>query len=168
MADQPQTGGSAAPEAGAFPPFVLNGQYIRDLSFEVPKAPGIFGAMQGTQPDIKINVDVGVQSLNEKLFEVALRTVVNCTVGESPAFILELTYAGLFTANVGPDKLHATLLVDCPKLLFPFARHLIATLSREGGFPPVMVGLVDFEAMYLNDLKRREAEAAAGAATAKA
>ena len=166
MADQPQAGGAA--EAGGFPPFVLNGQYIRDLSFEAPKAPGIFGALQGSQPDIKINVDVGVQALNEKLFEVALRTVVNCMVGDSPAFILELTYAGLFTVDVARDKLHATLLVDCPKLLFPFARHLIATLSREGGFPPVMVGLVDFEAMYLSDLKRRQAEAAAGTAAAKA
>jgi preprotein translocase subunit SecB len=132
----------------AEPRFVLNSQYIRDLSFEVPKAPLVFAMLQEKQPEIKISVDVQVQNLHEKLFEVVLKTETNCSVGDTVAFILEIAYAGLFTLNVPKEEWQRTLLVDCPTLLFPFVRYLMADLTREGGFPPVMMGLVDFENMF--------------------
>ena len=165
MADQPipsqpgVTGPAGGQTGGTFPPFVLNNQYVRDLSFEVPKAPLIFAMLQERQPEIKISVDVQVQALHETLYEVCLKTKTDCNLGDQVAFILELAYAGLFTINVPKEKLHRTLLVDCPALLFPFVRYIMADLTREGGFPPVMMGLVDFEAMFINEAKRQQAEA---------
>ncbi len=162
MADEPQpeTKGPGAEGASAvgttFPPFVLSGQYIRDFSFEVPKAPQIFALLQEHQPDIKINVDVQVQAMNETLFEVVLRTEATCKAGETVAFVMEIAYGGLVTVNVPREKLHYTLLVEAPKLLFPFVRYLMTDITREGGFPPLMMGLVDFDAMYQGQLKRQQ------------
>ena len=161
MADETNPSQPGAAQAGGtFPPFVLNSQYVRDLSFEVPKAPLIFAMLQERSPEIKIAVDVQVQTLHENIYEVCLKTKTDCNLGDQVAFILELAYAGLFTLNVPKERLHRTLLVDCPQILFPFVRHMMANLSREGGFPPIMMGLVDFEAMFVNEAKRLQAEAA--------
>jgi preprotein translocase subunit SecB len=164
-----ETNGNAAEtgegDAGAQPAFTISGQYIRDFSFEVPKAPHIFALMQENPPDISINVDVEVEPLEENLYEVVLKVEANCKIDDTAAFILEISYGGLFLLNVEKDQRHYTLLVECPKVLFPFVRHLIANATREGGFPPLLLGLVDFDAMYAGEIQRLQAaQAAADAA----
>ena len=88
-------------------------------------------------------------------FEVVLDITANCTVEETAAFILELSYAGLFSLNVPEEHLQAILLIECPRLLFPFARNILADVSRDGGFPPLMLGPVDFVSMYQSQLQQQ-------------
>lgn len=145
----------AAPEAAAAPPISINAQYIKDLSFEAPSTPGIFAKLQQDSPDVSINVDVNAQSVQEKFFEVQLHIRATCKIGEETAFISELVYGGLFTINVPEEHLQAVLLIECPRLLFPFARNIIADTSRDGGFPPLMLAPVDFVAMFQNQVSEQ-------------
>jgi len=152
MADQtPETGNETTEQP--VQPIVINAQYTKDLSFEAPTAPGIFGIMQQNQPDIAINVNVGVNPFEDNVFEVILETSVRCTVGDDVGFVLELEYAGLFTVNVDEENQGPMLLIECPRLLFPFARNIISEVTRDGGFPPLMLGPVDFVAMYKQRLE---------------
>ncbi len=149
MADEteaPQAGGDA--EQNQNPPILVNAQYTKDLSFEVPGAPGVFAEMQGKNPDININIQVNADHIAENMFEVTLNIEANCKVNDEPGFIMELVYAGLFTLNVPDEHRQAILLIECPRLLFPFARNIIADTTRDGGFPPVMLGNVDFVSMF--------------------
>ena len=97
--------------------------------------------------------------MQNNVFEVVLVIKAECRTGDSVAFILELSYGGVFTLNVPQESLEAVLLVECPRLLFPFARNIVADATRDGGFPPVMIGPVDFMSMYQN---RQPQEGAAG------
>lgn len=133
---------------------VVNAQYTKDLSFESPSSPAIFGLLQENQPDINIDINVGANNLRDNLFEVVLEIRATCTIKEQSAFIAELAYAGVFTLNVDKEHLGPVLMIECPRLLFPFARNIIADVSREGGFPPVMLGLVDFPTLYQQSLER--------------
>src|SRR5512132_4537221 len=94
---------SNATHAEARPPLAINAQYVKDLSFEVPSAPGIFGQMQQRQPEIAIKVDVQARTLEANIYEVVLDIRVDCKSGETVAFILELSYGGVFTLNVAPQ-----------------------------------------------------------------
>lgn len=148
---------AGAPEAGQ-PPIVINAQYTKDLSFEAPTAPGIFSMMQQTPPDVQIGVNVSGSEFEQGLYEVVLDLSARCTVGEDVAFIIELEYAGLFTLNVEEEVKSAVLLIECPRLLFPFARNILADVSRDGGFPPVMLGPIDFSILYQQQLEKQAAE----------
>ncbi len=148
----------AQPEGMA--PIVVNAQYTKDLSFEAPTAPAIFAAMQEEAPDVKIGVNVDFTEFEDNLFEVALKIEARCTVGEETAFLLELEYAGLFSLNVDDEVKGPALLIECPRLLFPFARNILADVSRDGGFPPLMLGPMDFARMYQEQLQNQGAEAA--------
>ena len=139
-------------------PLAINAQYTKDLSFEAPSAPGIFLQMQKEAPDISINVDVRAQPFQQQnVYEVTLHVTANCKVGSVSAFVLELQYAGLFTLNVPTESVQPALLIECPRLLFPFARNIIADVSRDGGFPPLMLGPVDFVSMYRNQANEASA-----------
>ncbi len=151
--DQANGNGGAQPQASG-QPIVINAQYIKDLSFEAPTTPRIFSVLKDKAPDISINVDVRAQAIEGATFEVALHFKVECKAGDSVAFILELVYAGLFTLNVQQDHVHPVLLIECPRLLFPFARNIINDASRDGGFPPLLLGPIDFVAMYQNQLNQ--------------
>lgn len=142
-------------------PIVVNAQYTKDLSFEVPTAPQVFLDMQSSQPDIGINIEVNARPAGDNLFEVELSVTANCKVAEKTGFILELLYAGLFTINVPEEHRQAVLLIECPRLLFPFARNIIADVTRDGGFPPVMLGQVDFVGMYQRQLQQAQENAEA-------
>lgn len=159
MADE-QTPTTAESEDSAALPLTINSQYIKDLSFEVPNAPGVFGDLQTASPDINIDISVNARQLVENVFEVVLGINASCKVGEHVGFIMELTYGGAFTLNLPDEHRNAVLLIECPRLLFPFARNIVADVSRDGGFPPIMLGMVDFVAMYQN---RVQAEAPAEA-----
>ncbi|MCK5777458.1 MAG: protein-export chaperone SecB [Rhodospirillales bacterium] len=162
MADEitPPTPGAEDQPQGV--PLTINAQYVKDLSFEVPNAPAIFGQMQSTSPDINIDIQVNAKSLGENHFEVSVTINANCDVADTKGFILELVYAGAFTLNLPDEHRQAVLMVECPRLLFPFARNIVADVTRDGGFPPVMLGLVDFASMY----QRRVAEQQAANNTA--
>lgn len=159
----PQPAGAAEQPSPGQPPMVVNGQYIKDLSFEAPGAPGIFGAMQRQQPDITVNVDVNAKPMENNTFEVLLHVKAECKVGQEAAFLAELAYGGLFTINVPQEHIEPMLLIECPRMLFPFARNILADATRDGGFPPLMLGMVDFVAMYQNQLKERQAAAESSA-----
>jgi preprotein translocase subunit SecB len=154
-----------AADAGV-PPLIVNGQYIKDLSFEVPGAPGIYGELTNKEPQISVNVEVQAKAAQETLFEVTLHIVAECKVGESIAFVCELAYAGLFTIVVPREHLQAMLLIECPRLLFPFARNIIADATRDGAFPPLMLSPVDFAAMFRNKVASMGQEAPSAPQTA--
>jgi preprotein translocase subunit SecB len=139
---------SNATHAEVRPPLVINAQYVKDLSFETPSAPGIFGQMQQRQPEIAIKVDVQARPLEGDIYEVVLDIRADCKSGETVAFILELTYGGVFTLNVAPQDVRPVLLIECPRMLFPFARQILASTTLNGGFLPLMLGPVDFAALY--------------------
>jgi preprotein translocase subunit SecB len=159
-----ETAGGAEAQNTA-PPILINAQYTKDLSFEAPTAPGIFSVMQQSQPEMTVNVNVTTAEFDKNVHEVVLDLSAHCKVGEDVAFIVELEYAGLFTLNVDDEVKGAVLFVECPRLLFPFARNILADVSRDGGFPPVMLGPVDFAQLYHQELARhaQSAEQNAGA-----
>ena len=144
-----------APAGQDAPALIVNGQYIKDLSFEVPNAPGIYGEIANKEPQITVNIDVKAGAVNENLFEVALHIAAECKAGEHVAFVCELVYAGLFTLTVSREHLQAMLLIECPRLLFPFARNIIADATRDGAFPPLMLSPVDFTAMFRDQVARQ-------------
>jgi len=171
MADTPEsneeteTSEEAVVDGGS--PVIVNAQYIKDLSFEAPTAPGIFQIMQETPPDINVNINVDTTKYEENIFEVVLSMEAKATVGEDVGFILELEYAGVFTLNCPPEHIQPLVFIECPRLLFPFARNILAQITRDGGFPPLMVGTVDFVAMFQRELEKQGA-AQAGDDTAEA
>jgi preprotein translocase subunit SecB len=150
----PQTTGQPAQ------PLVVNIQYVKDLSFEVPGAPQIYTQLR-TQPQVSINLDVQARRVQDgqNVFEVAI--VIRAEAHDSTAqsngqvskaatvFVAELTYAGVFTLTGLPDNaIEPVLLVECPRILFPFARNVLADVTREGGFPPVLLQPIDFVALW--------------------
>lgn len=135
-------------ESAAPPPLTINSQYIKDLSFEAPSTPAIFNKMQNQQPDITVNVNVQASPLGGNIYEVVLHTRAECKITGTTAFLAELAYGGVFTLSVPQEHLRPILLVECPRLLFPFARQILANTTREGGFLPLMLGPIDFVAMY--------------------
>ena len=152
----------ATPTGQATPPLVINAQYVKDLSFEVPGAPQIYSTLR-TPPQVAVNLDVQVKRLTDEqlVFEVTLVARVEATKpvdpangvngGETPGivFLAELSYAGIFTLNGIPDnQIEPVLVVEGPRLLFPFARNIIADVTRDGGFPPVLLGPIDFLALW--------------------
>jgi len=165
MADETETPEGAAGPGPDQQPLIINAQYIRDLSFEVPSAPGIFQLMQQSQPDIQLNIKVDSNKFEDpgNVFEVILLMEATAKVGDDIGFILELEYAGLFTLNVPEEHLQPMIFIECPRLLFPFARNILAEVTRDGGFPPLMLGPVDFVAMFQQEILNQEGAAGADA-----
>lgn len=137
----------AAGEAQA-PSLSVLVQYVKDLSFENPNAPNSL-APQQNGPQIDINVNVGAQPLSATEFEVELKLTAKAKLEENVMFNVELVYAGLFRIqNVPEEHLHPFVLIECPRLLFPFARQILADSTRNGGFPPLLLDPIDFVALY--------------------
>jgi preprotein translocase subunit SecB len=135
-------------------------QYVKDLSFENPNAPNSL-APQQAQPQIEINVNVGAQPLSATEFEVELKLEAKAMLGENVMFDVELLYAGLFRIqNVPEEHLHPFVLIECPRMLFPFARQILADATRNGGFPPLMLDPIDFVALYQQNAARAAAQPA--------
>ncbi|MBK1660875.1 protein-export chaperone SecB [Paracraurococcus ruber] len=130
-------------------PLLLNIQYTKDLSFEVPGAPEIFTTLR-EQPRVDLQLDVQARPIQEggNVYEVALQIRAEAKADDRACFIAELVYCGIFTVNVDPQVLEPVLLVECPRLLFPFARNILADVTRDGGFPPVMLTPIDFVALW--------------------
>ncbi|WP_343561248.1 protein-export chaperone SecB [Kiloniella sp. b19] len=143
-------------------PLVINLQYIKDLSFENPNAPLIFPTMQGKSPQLNVEVDVAVTALAEQSFEVSTKFQASTKVEDKTAFMMELDYAGVVTLAEGlEDQLKELLLfVEAPRYLFPAARNILSDISRDGGFPPLILNPVDFHQIYV---QRKQQQAAAAA-----
>lgn len=138
----------------------VNGQYVKDLSFEVPNAPAIFSELSKAAPEIPIGIDIEAQQVGEYAYEVVLKININAKVNGKAAFIAELSYAGIFTVQGIPQEhLQPLLLIECPRLLFPFARNIIADMTRDGGFPPLMMQPIDFLALYRQRMAQQGGEA---------
>ena len=153
--------GNAEATQGEAPSLNVLVQYVKDLSFENPNAPNSL-APQQTQPQININVNVGAQPLSATEFEVELKLEANAKTGEAVMFAVELVYAGIFRIqNVPEAHLHPFVLIECPRLLFPFARQILAESTRNGGFPPLMLDPIDFVALYQQNAAQAQAAAAA-------
>jgi preprotein translocase subunit SecB len=130
------------------PQLQVNMQYIKDLSFEIPGAPHSFIEMQGKNPEIPIHVDVNVGNVGTNAYEVVLHLKVEALLEGKALFILELAYAGVFTLNLPEEQIHPVLLIECPRLLFPFARNIVADMTRDGGLPPLLLQPLDFVELY--------------------
>ncbi len=152
MSDQPPMAPNAAPQAGPPGQLMLNLQFTKDLSFEVPGAPEIYATLR-EQPRVDLQLDVQARQLEQpngatNIYEVVLVIRADAKAQDRTCFIAELTYCGIFTVNVDPQLLEPILLVECPRLLFPFARNILAEVTRDGGFPPVLLQPIDFVALW--------------------
>jgi len=159
----PSAPGNGAP---ATPPILINIQYVKDLSFEVPNAPEIFATLR-ENPRVDLSLDVNARRIQdgENIFEVALQIRADARVPKdnSPAFIAELLYCGIFTLNVPEEMVEPVLLVECPRQLFPFARNILADVTRDGGFPPILLTPIDFAALWQSRRGQTSAQPSANA-----
>ena len=146
-----------APAPGSQPSMRILGQYLKDLSFENPNAPTSL-APQTKQPDINISVNVNARNLGTVDFEVELHIDAKASADGKVIFAGEILYAGVFRMENFPENLlHPAVLIECPRMLFPFARQILADATRNGGFPPLMLDPIDFAGMYQ---KRMQTQAA--------
>jgi preprotein translocase subunit SecB len=123
-------------------------QYVKDLSFENPNAPRSL-TPTGQQPTLNVQVNVDAKPMNETDAEVTLRLEGKAEAQGAVLFSFELVFGGIFRVqNVPADSMQAVVLIECPRLLFPFAREIIATAVRNGGFPPLLLDPIDFVALY--------------------
>jgi len=154
----------AAAAAPAQPRMQVLAQFIKDMSFENIAAQKGLGEGDQT-PDIQVQVNLDAKKRsNENQYDVTTKLEVNAkTKGEGkPIFLMELEYTGVFLVeNVPDEQLHPFLMIECPRMLFPFLRRIVSDVTRDGGFPPLNLETIDFLALYRNELARRaEAEAA--------
>ena len=158
MAESPETPAGGAPADHTNPPrMTIVSQYIKDLSFENPRAPLSLQPNQ-PRPEVQIRVDVRAQPMEAERYEVSLQMHVEAKAGDETAFMVELTYGGVFgLLNIPQDSLQPLLLIECPRLLFPFARRIVADATRDGGFPPLLIDPIDFVTLY----RRRQQQAQA-------
>lgn len=145
----PQENAAIPPPApGSMPSMRILGQYLKDLSFENPHAPQSL-APQKSAPDINVSVNVNARNLAPTDFEVELMLDAKASAEGKVIFAAEIKYAGVFRMeNFPQNMLHPAVLIECPRMLFPFARQILADASRNGGFPPLMLDPIDFAAMY--------------------
>ncbi|MDP2699261.1 protein-export chaperone SecB [Thalassospira sp.] len=160
MADE-NTGAGAEAKQPAGNPITLHTQYIKDLSFENPNAPESVAMQQ--QPKIAIDVDVEARTTqDQKLHEVILKINIKAEAGDKVAFIAELQYGAVVTLNVPEEHRLPVLLIEVPRLLFPYARKIISGLTSDGGFPPLMMHPIDFAELFRKKFAQRIEQEPAG------
>jgi len=137
------------------PAIGLISQYVKDLSFENPNAPAVYQWQAAPEMDVQFNI--GAEGVGENLFEVVLKIDVKSKSSEGTAFVIELQYAGLFgVRNVPEDQLQPFFLAEAPRILFPFARRVIADAARDGGFPPLLLEPIDFHGLFMQQLQAQQ------------
>ena len=156
MAKKPTENDAAASETkaatskanGESPSLNVLAQYIKDLSFENPHAPHSLRPREKS-PEISININVNANPMSETDFEVELKLEASAGKDADAMFSVELIYAGVFRlTNIPEEAVAPAILIECPRLLFPFARQVVADATRNGGFPPLMIDPVDFAALF--------------------
>jgi preprotein translocase subunit SecB len=147
--------------ADELPQIGLIAQYVKDLSFENPNAPNVFSWQ--SQPNIDVQFNIGSDKVADDVHEVALKITVKAVADNGTAFAVELVYAGLFgIRNIPDEQIQPFLYAEAPRLMFPFARRVLADAVRDGGFPPLLLDPIDFGGLYAQQL---QAQAAAQAGT---
>ncbi len=138
--------------------------YVKDASFEAPSSPHIF--QEQAQPQIQLNLNQKVNPLADGVFEAVLTVTVTCKISDKTAYLAEVHQAGIFTLNgVEANMQHAVLGTFCPNTLFPYARQAISDQILAGGFPPLFLQPINFEQLYVDQMRRRAAEAESTQAT---
>jgi preprotein translocase subunit SecB len=144
----PDDAQNAAPGA---PPLRFLGQYIKDLSFEAPLAPDIFNILRDQSPEMDVTLDAAVRQIEGPLFDVTISVSLDAKAGDKTAFILELVYGCVAEVNpqvVPQEYAHSLLLIEVPRHMYPFVRQIVADTTGAGGFPPLMMQMVDFADLY--------------------
>lgn len=146
----------ANPPAPASVSFAINAQYIKDLSFEGPAHPAHVAG--GKPPKIDVNVSAQTSPLENNVYEVVIHIRAEASVEGKKAFIMELAYAGVVATPQGlnEDGMRFLLLVEVPRYLFPFARAIVAKITSDGGFPPLMLQPIDFAALYFQQMQKAQ------------
>jgi preprotein translocase subunit SecB len=163
-ATPPSSNGHADPQqfaAGTGPQLQVMAQYIKDLSFENPQAPM---SLQAGKPALEVGVDVQARPLGIDQYEVLLRIRGDAQgAGTQKVFVIELVYGGVFMLKGIPQEgIQPILLIECPRLLFPFARRLVADITRDGGFPPLMLDPIDFAGLFRAQVQAQAKAKASG------
>ena len=166
MSDE-TTNGAAAPAEAIGPAFTVEKIYVKDVSFEVPGAPAIFG--ENVQPELQLNLNQNVMRLSENAFEVVLAVTLTCKAGDKTAYVAEVKQAGVFgIAGLEPQMVDGLLGTQCPNILFPYIRQLLSDLIQAGGFPPFFLQPINFDGLYAETLRQRAAQQAGGGELANA
>ena len=131
-------------------PLVVHTQYVKDLSFENPNAPRIFTFLQQKVPQMEVAIDLSAAKLQERVYEVTLKLGAHPKAEDRSVFLVELEYSGLVSVKetVQPEQIDSLVFVEAPSIIFPFARRIIADLTRDGGFPPLLINPIDFAELY--------------------
>ncbi|HEV2867583.1 MAG TPA: protein-export chaperone SecB [Allosphingosinicella sp.] len=138
-------------------------QYIKDLSFENPNSPAVY--QWQSQPQMDVQFNIGAANVGQDVHEVSLKIDISAKANEGTAFQLELLYGGLFALkNLPAEQLQPFLLAEAPRILFPFARRIIADLTMDAGFPPLLLDPIDFGGLYMQRAAQQQAEALGGQA----
>lgn len=143
------------------PSMQVRAQYIKDLSFENPLSPqSLFANNQ--RPTIDVGVDLKAQKLQEDTYEVAVKISAKASVENSALFLVELSYAGIFqVVGIPEEHMDRVLMIDAPFILFPYIRRVISDITRDGGFPPLMLDPIDFNQLYIQNRQRAASTATA-------
>jgi preprotein translocase subunit SecB len=151
MTDQAQ---APAADASQQPSLQIEKLYVKDLSLEVPNAPQVF--TQQVQPEVEVQITTAAAQFAEGYFEVTVSATVTARAAERTLFLAEAAQAGIFSLrNVPPEQLDALLGIACPQILFPYLREAISDIVVRGGFPPVLLSPVSFEALYLQRMQQQ-------------
>ncbi|TNF64249.1 MAG: protein-export chaperone SecB [Rhodobacteraceae bacterium] len=162
MSEQTAGNGAAAPQQVPQVQMKVLGQFIRDMSFEnIMAQKGVSGEVQ---PDVSVQVNMDARKRPaDHQYEVSVKLNISSKAkgGGEQLFLLELDYAGVFfIQGVPDDQMHPFLLIECPRMLFPFLRRIVSDITRDGGYPPLNLENIDFMAMYRNEIARRQQAAA--------
>jgi preprotein translocase subunit SecB len=130
------------------PAILINSQYIKDLSMEIPHAPHIFKKLNENGPKIAVEVNIENKPLEENIYNVLMNVTVNGDAKDEKAFILELSYGAVVSLNIPAEHHEAVLMVEIPHMIYPFARQIVANTLTNAGLPALMLNPIDFLAMY--------------------
>ena len=158
--DTPAAEATASGSAQAGQPqrqIVVHAQYVKDLSFENPNAPDILMSPPA-QPDVEIGVNVGARSLNGEQYEVTLMLSAKAKSEDKTLFLAELSYCAIVSApDVNRETLNPLIMIEAPRLMFPFARAIVSDMTRDGGFMPLSIQPIDFVAVYQSNIEAQKA-----------
>ncbi len=131
-------------------PFYIHDQYTKDLSFENPNVLLKYSDVK-KQPEVSVNVETHVSKVQEDTYETTLKAIINSKIDDKPMFVVDITYGALVTVDnkISGDNLETILLVHVPFLMFPFLRYIISDITRNGGYPPLLIEPIDFASLYL-------------------
>ena len=157
MSEENTNGVAAAENTATGPAFTIEKIYVKDVSFESPNSPAVFA--DNIQPELQLNLNQRVQRLSEQVFEVVLGVTLTCKANDKTAYVVEVQQAGAFgLVGLEPQAIDVLLGTQCPAILFPYVRSLVSDLIQAGGFPPFYLQPINFEGLYAETLRQRQAQ----------